>query len=112
MGPFARATRPPLDVTDPAAWRGRCREIEDIGALPWEIVLEAMKVRPELTDRTPGDDLLWFVWPFGLRHTGSTIHGGRRTHTFEGARFGRPVQLRQGPDAGSSERGAYVSWVR
>ena len=115
MGLFKRSPVIKADPEQLRRWRGRSAEIADAGPMPWQIVLEALKIRP---DPEPSDDLDYpalVMAPLGLAFL--EVHNQRvdelidtTTNIFHGRRYGRPVLLSQGNQR-AGQKGAMVTWV-
>jgi hypothetical protein len=117
MGLFTRrrpaAAGAGYDGPAPAAMRGRALEIADAGAVPWEVLWEAMKV----ADPDPGASSLTHELGlavsdqqrFGFSGTSDDLRGDR----YHGTRHGRQVEIRiQAATSGLRATPIQATWVR
>jgi hypothetical protein len=91
----------------PAAMRGRAAEIADAGAVPWEVLWEALK----LVSPDPGADSLAGELGLGMEDwIDPAVELGQR---LPGVRDGRQVEIRIGHTTrGFNDGGVQITWVR
>jgi hypothetical protein len=116
MGLFTRrrpaAAGSDYDGPPPAALRGRAGELADAGAVPWEVLWEAMKVVPPSPGAGSLTHELGLDWGEQQRHGWAGVDH-MRGDRYHGARHGRQVEVRvQAATRGARATPIQATWVR
>lgn len=120
MGLFKRSAAATVDPGEVQRWRGRSAEIVDAGALPWQVVVESLKVAADAEPAGETDFRAWFMAALGLqfvevnnRGTASSMNGNftsNQTDIYYGERYGRHALINLGNQR-SGQLGAMVVWI-